>query len=291
MPIADTLSPEEQNQMSQMQAEDAANPMPEEVVQSEPVVETAKEPEPVIEPKQEEKGEKEKRLVPLSELQEERKERRQAQERLEAIMSAMTQRQEPVVEVKEAPNPDQDPLGALKATNAEVQELRKYRETQEQNARQQQIVNNVMQTAIQQEHEYVKDNPDYNDAGNFLRAQRTGQLEALGYTQQQARQQVIKESLDLAGSLLQQGKNVPQAIHEIAKRSGYKVAAPVVTEEARLERVAAGQKANISLSNANGVQQKTGQLDAKAILAMPDDKFTEFLGKLSKTERAAVLGN
>lgn len=297
MAINEALSTEEQTQMKEMQQADQAAEIAENQVETTPeqvVVETPAvvEQAPVIK-EQEQTQEKEKRLVPLSELQEERKARRDAQERLDAILSKLTE--VPQAPAKEAPNPDQDPIGALKATADEVKELRKFRESQERISQNNQAVQQVMQRAVLQESEFVKITPDYNEAGQFLRNQRTQQLIAIGYSPQQAHQTIIQESLQLANAMLGQGKSVPQAIYDLAKSSGYskQAAKTVVTgegEEARLAKIAAGQKANVSLSNANGVQQKTGQLDAKAIINMDDDKFAEFLGKLSKSDRQAVLG-
>lgn len=236
-------------------------------------------------------AEKQQRLVPLSELQEERKSRREAQDRLDAILAKLTQ--EPEQPKKEIPTPEQDPMGNLKAVNEELQELRRFHQEQQNQARNNQAVNSVMQRAIQQEAEFVKETPDYNDAGNFLRNQRQQQLVAMGYDPIAARNAIVQESLQLANSLLAQGKNVAQGIYEIAKSSGYaKKVAPNVADvgDDRIDKIAAGQKANVSLSNANSTQQKTGDLNAKAILAMDDTAFDKFLSKLSKTERQAVLG-
>lgn len=246
-------------------------------------------------PEAQEKPEKQARMIPLSELQEERERRRQAEDRFMKMVERLNpqqQQEEKKSPVFEIPDPEKDALGALKATTEAAKQWQAQQQQQAIMVQNQQAVHAVAAQAVAQERDYVKDNPDYTEAGNYLRDFRLKQLQAVGYTPQQAQQAVVNESIALANSMLQQGRSIPQAIHELAKSSGYvkKSSGVQITDAEKLANIAAGQKANISLSNANGVQQKTGALDAKAILAMPEDKFAEFIGKLSKSERQAMLG-
>lgn len=295
MPVEMELSSEDKAAMNDMKQQDAAlGPMepkveeaPQEPAVEQPRVEQPKVEEAPAEPVVEEKA---KRLVPLSELQEERKERRAAQERLDAIMAKLTQQPEPQIVQKPVIDPDQDPMGALKSQAEEIKELRAFRQEQERQAQMYNAAQQTINHSKAQEIEFAKETPDYNEAGNFLRNLRMNQLKAVGYDQERAHRMVAQETLNLANQMIANNKNVASSIYELAKQSGYQrkaAEAPVVD---KLDRIEAGQRANVSLTNGNGVQQKTGQLDAKAILAMPDDKFEQFLGKLSKSDRQDVLG-
>lgn len=290
----DDLSPEEQSAFKAMQQQEPVDRAALKA-EKEPVeqVETETPREPV-EPK----------MVPLSAVQEERERRKAAEEkarqselnqaRLDERIKAINERLQPPQQPKEIPDPEKDALGSLKATADEVRELKRYQEQHQAQLKQHAVVNQIMSQASAKEAEFMKDTPDYGDASAFLRNSRFNELVALGQDPFAANNAIVQESLALAASALQQGKNPAEMIYQFAKARGYAKTTSVQSAQpegdaAKLARIAEGQKANTSLGNAPSTPSKP-PMDGKALLALDDDEFAKFLENLPEKKRANFMG-
>jgi hypothetical protein len=183
--------------------------------------ETASEPEPEHD-----------RKVPLKALQEERAKRAeyerqvaQYQQQLaeyQAWAAQMQQQQMGQPEQSQAePDPETDPIGALKHAR---EQLRQFREMQEQQAYEQQL-NMVASQAVAQ---FRQQAPDYNDAYNYARQSRAQELMAFGAPENAIPQILHREEMQLVDQAYRSGRNPAEVIYSFAKARGYgnRAAAP-----------------------------------------------------------------
>lgn len=286
----DDLTAEEKSQMDQMKQQEPAE---QEIIKQDKETEVVSPPE-IVEPEQ-------PKMVPQGALTEERARRKAAEEskrqmemnqaRLDERLKAINERINPPPAAREIPDPEKDALGAVKATAEEVRELKRYQEQHHAQLKQQEFAQQVMRQAAVKEMEFMKETPDYNDAGNFLKQSRLNELMALGQDSFSATQSIVQESLALAASALQQGKNPAEMVYSLAKSRGYakSTTAQPDSDTAKLARIAEGQKANASLGNLPSTPSKP-PLDAKSLLAMPDDEFEAFISKMPEGKRKNFLG-
>lgn len=310
----DALTKEETAQMDDMRKNDAPiTPEPVDTPATEETVTT--ETPPTAKETKTDEGDSDqdtRRRVPLSELQEERKKRQKAEENArqreidfakaeermrlidEAIAAKNRPAPKPVVDI----DPDKDPLGALKATADEVKEFRRFREQQAQAQTVREKVQNVISQAANLETAFASTTPDYNDASNFLKQSRAGELKELGMNDMQIQAHIYNESLQLADAAMRQGKNPAEVVYSLARSRGYAKAAPktaadakTVTDAEKISMIKQGQEANISLSNASGSSASSNPLTAKQLASMSDKEFSKVLSGLSKEQQHNYFGN
>lgn len=299
--MADELTAQELAQFQEMEKQETAETViieAEKAAQTEsvelPPQEIPTESEPKTEPKE----------VPLAALQEERERRKTAeasarqmelnQARLDERMKIINDHLNPPQQPKEFPDPEKDALGALKATTEEIKKFREFQANQQNQAQQTAYVQDVMARSAAAENEFIKTSTDYGDASVFLKKSRSDELAAIGMAPHQILQTMQAEGLQLAEAALRQGKNPAELVYTLAKTRGYVKPTAVVQVQAeadadKLARIAAGQKANMSLGNLNATPQKPS-INGKDLLAMDDDQFQTWLEKLPQKERSKFLG-
>lgn len=248
------------------------------------------------------------KTVPLAALQEERAARKAAEERQRKneetsqkrldLIAQTLEAQKPKPAAPEAPDLEKDPLGAIKLNSQQIKELMDFKNDFDANQKQENDRNTLRNEAIRQESEYVKANPDYFAAGQFLKTSREAELAATGmYNPQQIGMIISNETFALAQQALQSGKNPAESVYMIAQARGYKKAeaAPEKkdeTEADKIARIAAGQQAGKSLSQAGGGALASGQkLDAKTLANMSDEDFEKVYSKLSAGDQKALFGD
>ncbi len=215
-PIDLAESPAETAQMEQMRQEQPVTPEP--VVTPEPKAaepEPAKAAEPAPEPKPEaEKGDGHN--VPLPVLLKER----QARKAAEAALAELRKNPTP----PEAPKPvdhNEDPLAA-------IGELRDWKAQREQQDRDREQMSRFQQVVVEREQEFVRDNPDYPKAIEFLKEARVRELrDGLGLNDQQIAQALSQEAAQTAAYAMQNDLNPADVFMRLAKVRGFGAAAPV----------------------------------------------------------------
>ena len=216
--------------------------------------EVAPEPEPQAAPEQEAVAEekpvekvKEERVVPLGALHEERAKRRAEAERARALeaqiaqlnaqMQALTAAQQ-----KSPPPPDPavDPAGAIlhqqKQTQEQLLALQQQQAQQRMAELQQAQVQAVVSRAQQDNAEFLKEQPDANEAINFLKTSRVRQYEAMGLPRQQALAQMQRDEWQLVTHAYQNGDNPARVAYEMAAAAGY------VSPKQKMQMRTEGQK-------------------------------------------------
>lgn len=292
--MADELSAEEKVQFEQMEKQEAAEKVVIEAEKVAPVEAVTEEIKP--EPKE----------VPLAALQEERERRKSAeatarqaeinQARLDERLKLINDKINPPAGPREIPDPEKDALGALKATAEEVRTFREFQAGQQRQQQQNAYAQDLMAKASSAEVEFMKQAADYGEASVFIKKQRAEQLAAVGMNPLQIQQTLTMEGLQLAEMALKSGKNPAELLYNLAKVSGYRKEATQVVQGQpegdadKLARIAAGQKANMSLGNVNATPAKPA-INGKDLLAMDEEQFSTWLEKLPMKERAKFLGS
>lgn len=198
--------------------------------QAEAPAETAPEAQAQAAPEVADPSDDVQKVVPLKALQEERRANKELAERLAQVEQMIRQAQQPQQEPQQeeqGPDPETDPIGALKWE-------RQKRLALEAESQQQQQVHRLRTIASASVQEFKAQTPDYNDAYQYAMSARMKQLAALGYDQQTIIQTVGNEELDLAARALNAGRNPGQVIYEFAQSWGYqpKGAAPATAPTA-----------------------------------------------------------
>lgn len=248
--------------MPEQQVEQPANWLEEAAAKpEEKLVEEAKsEPEQTeSEAEQPEAKEKVEKVVPLGALHESRAKEREARREAQAVRAEMEQMRRQQLEwmAKQgqpqpatAPDPKQDPIGALvhnqSLTQQQLAEMRQQQTLADQRAAQQQQYNNFVATVRAKNDEYVKERPDANDAINFLKSNRVEEYKAMGMSAQEATQRMLHDEVQLSQWALQNGENPAAVACRMAESRGY------TAPEKKLEMQAKGQKASMPSGGGKG---------------------------------------
>jgi hypothetical protein len=251
-------------------------------------------------------------------LREERQARKDIEtrttQRLQQLQDALIARQQPEQpkqQPQEMPDPEKDPMGALKHLLAKARETDQVQAVTVQETQRRQQEQRIMGEASRMEMEYLSTMPDYdattrasatyNEASAFLVNMRRAELAAIGsYNPVQINQMVASEAIGLAAQALQGNRNPAQVVMEVAKARGFtpkpkgqaQPPAAAETETERLARIAKGQEAGFSLGQGSGSRApvKNG-FDAKTIANMSEDDFTAFLEKAKKSDLRGLMGD
>ena len=143
----------------------------------------------------------------------------QLEANLRQFMAQMQQNQQ------KAPDPEVDVVGALKYTQAQLAAERQ-RQAQEQQQRaalaQQTQIARTIQTKVEDfEAEFKAENPDYDDALEYVLDTKEAEFELAGYPKDMAKQHAARWAMNAAAAMLQTGKNPAEQGYALAKRMGY----------------------------------------------------------------------
>jgi hypothetical protein len=163
------------------------------------------------------------RRVPLKALQEERAKRAEYERKLadyERRMAELEQRTKaPEPEAPADPDPETDPIGALKAAKAELRRMAEETQRQQYEAQ----LNNIAFNAATQ---FQQQAPDYRDAYQYALKSRAQELKILGADDTTIPQILKREEMNLIATAVNNGRNPAEAIYEFAKARGYAKSAP-----------------------------------------------------------------
>lgn len=200
-----------------------------------------------------------------------------------------------------APNPEEDIVGALKHTQAQVAayqqaEAQRQQQLAVQN-QQSQYVNTLRNKIEDFEGEFKAEHPDYDEATDFILDLEQQRLEAIGIPREKAVEAVEHWAINTANIMLRTGRNPAQVAYEQAQKLGWKPkGADVVVDPAlaaaaaqaataaqsaeKLAQVRAGQKAAQTLSGGGGGGKQFGGTIKEIVNlkgAAFDDAFDKFM--------------
>ena len=186
-----------------------------------------------------------------------------------------------------------DPVGHILATQQElarrVEQITSAGQQQQHLTAQQQqqlaAVTNVVTRARALEGQFRVATPDYDQATQWLAAQRHAELEEIGVADPAERAAILQQQdLGIADRALQTGRNPAEVLYKTAKARGYKApagngAAPdagagnVNAQQTgqRLQQIAAGQQQSRSIGQMRGGAPPP--LTAQRLIEMPLDEF------------------
>lgn len=233
-----------------------------------PLAEAEKEPEPK-EPAHEPK------TVPLAALLEERKEAKLKYDRMMARLDKLQELVQPPEKPAERPDPNVDPIGALK----EAQERLDRFENQGKESQEEQAIGNF---AKQHADAFRQVKPDFDEAYNFIRANRAQELmntgratmEDVGLQLRAEEKQIIKTAAQFQVSpaafmyaLAQAGGYTPK---QAAAEAQEPIKQPTPEEKIKMQAEGQARAANpVGKAGAAG----NGKLDLKALAMLDDDEF------------------
>jgi hypothetical protein len=297
------LSPTEEELNTSVQADDSDIPIGDD---DQPVLSVAKpgddparpktEDEPPAEPeKVDEPGKTEEpKLVDVRAVQEARAEAREAkrqaailEQRWNDFIAYQQQKPAPAQEQAAPEIPDlSDPQAVLEWARNELvarseREATQTREQQEQAAQQQEFA----RLSDQVNREYTataQTDPDLTVAHNALRKSLGEEMLAMGYSQQQALQEITRIENQHLVHIAKNGLEVGPYIKNLARARGWQPGAQQQAAGAApktdLAAVAAAQQRHQSLSDAPG-GESIAPLDAKALARMSDKEFKAWMSK------------
>lgn len=234
------------------------------------------------------------RTVPHAALHEERQRRkeleaqlRQTTSRFEQLLSRLEpQTTQPAAEAEDVPvpDPDLDPVGAIKFATEQARQAKIDREQRAAAERQAAETNRFVDRYRKDAETYTQEAPDFGDAYAHLKTSRAQELEAMGLDGGQVARQLIQEEFQIAQMAYQAGKNPAEVLYAVARQRGYAKAAPAETKpakptpEEKLQAVEAGMRGNKSLSSTGG-RANTAEVQVADLMKMSDEAFGAWMDK------------
>lgn len=339
----DPLNPNEPTSAT-MEVPDAGGPEPSVGATPEPAGPDPRHPEPQplepespTQPVEDDLGpDVEGRVVPLAALRAERRQRQAMAARIQEIeaenqrnreVMARFQERVQVAREQEAlrqqqlaaqqqqpqlPDPETDPVGHWRARTAMleqyVQNVAQQQQQQVEQVRQTQEYGQQVMAVQGMVSQFATQNPDYFDALAFVRERRDADLINLGYSDPQARAQVIaNESEMIVRSALANGQNPAANIWQLAHAWGWAPArqqqAPAPQQQAQrqapaprqqpqgdpVDRMRRAQRAAQTLSDA--ALTTVGEMPSlEGLLTLPESEFDRFYAKHPDVVEAFLEG-
>lgn len=207
--------------------------------------------------------------------------------RLEALQAMVAGKP---VEPAPADADEEDPVALLREVKTNLSEMQRQQQAQGEAAQLTAYVERDMQ-------QFVAVKPDLGDAAGYLMESRAQELRLMGYGEDEIAQDINAWDIELTRNAARAGQSVAATIYQLAEMRGYRAAAASAlavapaqaaapTAAARVAAIANGQATERSLSAAAG-SPPAGDIDLKAILALPDDEFWKFAGDESKFRKLA----
>jgi len=277
-------------------APDAPQSVPE-TVSAEPAPEPAKEQEPAPEPAQEH-SESDDRRVPLKALQEERQKRAEYERKLadyerqmgemRAWAEQVQQKISPPEPQAVEPDPETDPIGALKHARDQLRKMQEDTQQQQYEARLNQIAYNAA-------NQFKSQAPDYPDAYRYAINSRAQELAALGTPDNAIPQILQREEMSLIDAAVRNGRNPAEAIYSFAKARGYQGTqaaqpAPVAPAPAPVNPALQQTKQAVASSAAaSGAPAAKGEMSVNDIANLKGAAFDAAWNKLFGGNKSSIF--
>lgn len=248
-----------------------------------PLPEAVEKPEAAPAAPEPAKAPDEPRTVPLPLYLQTRDEAKEAK-RLAADLQAKWEKMEAKFNTPEPamPDPEADPVAALKALTGEFQRLkgetaeqaRQRQQAEQHQAAQREFLGRYQAAAA----EFVQAKPDFMAAYSHLRADRAAELAAMGFAGPQAQHILEQEEFGIAAQAFQQGRNPAEVMYALAARRGYKAAEAKPDAKAPdLKTIAAGQAAAGTLSGSGSAAPP--DLTLESVANMSTDEFEAWIAE------------
>jgi hypothetical protein len=241
--------------------------------------------------------ERERRKGAETELNTYRERMARAEERLAVLNEVLTQPTAPqtqqVPATEEAPDPEKDIFAYVKFLEKKLSGIEQTTQKTVEERQREQSLNQLQSAYAADAQKFMAEKPDFKDAYGYIANSRARELAALGYSQDQIRQQLTYEETNIVAQAFQQRRSPSAVLYEQAIARGYTpkqaaAAAQSVNPAQRLDNVARGQATQKSLSGTGG---SAGEgLTIEALASMSDDEFAATAAKIGKSKLKAIMG-
>lgn len=193
------------------------------------------------------------------------------QQRFEQLMAAM-QPQEP-----QTPEPvyEEDPLGATYKKVDDVSKSLQQLQAESAQRKQAEQYSGYVNAVRADEQAFMQKTPDYKDAVTFLQTRRLGELQAMGYPEDNAMQVLAQDAMALTARAQQLGESPAAFAYKMAKQLGY-----TAKQASNIEQIAAGQA--VARSVAGGANPVNEGSIPPNLAEMSDDEFDAMFKKMTK---------
>jgi len=214
-------------------------------------------------------------------------------ERLKMIYAAQQQNEQPK---DEAPDPSQDPIGAIQWQQRQIEAQRQAYEQQQRTQQEQAVISQIDNGYRRAFHEFSAETPDAPLAYQHFTNALGKYFETLGVPEAQIDALVVQEERKLAYQAAQRGQNPAKIVYEMARQFGY-APAPQETQdreaiekaEKDIDRRQKAAAASKSISNASGSRGGRAP-SAQELISMSDEEFAEMRSKMSDREFRRIAG-
>jgi hypothetical protein len=194
---------------------------------------------------------------------------------------------------EEMPDPEKDIFAYVKWQAKQIDTLKSQLTDGSKKQESREAEQHFQRTYIADAMEFNTKTPDFKDAYVHLVNGRDNELKVMGMSDPAERKAFIaREEKAIVVQALQRKVSPSQMLYELAKSRGFTgKAAPAVNKNdpaSKIENVRKQQAATNSLTGAGG---SSGEgLTAAALADMSETEFEQVMSKLSKSERARLLG-
>ena len=273
------LTPEEQQALEAMETDTGEGI--EETTQEEPQEPEAKEPE-FKSSRTEEEQKPPEGYVPHQAMHAERMRRQELERKLEALEQRLAPQEEE--KPPQYVDPLEDPDGFRRYDEWRTQQLQQQVEETRATWQQQQEQQRTVQEVQRFEAEFAAKTSDYQDAIKHLQSVRMQELASMGYSQQEAMQQMQQDAQAIFQASKQIGMNPAELAYQRAMSLGFKKTDVKPDEAQKVQALAKAQEATEGLNSTGEAQG--GKLTVKALAEMSEQELAE----LPEAEFKNVMG-
>lgn len=198
-------------------------------------------------------------------MEEERYQRKEAQKELQRIREESEKKLQPQEQDEEIDDP-------IEALNKEVSKIKQEANQQKEQQRIQEEFNTFAEDVKGKTSEFAAKTPDYVEAYNHLVGSRLDELRILGYSEQQAKQMVAQQEVELAYISMQNGANPGETVYNLAKQRGFVSKSDQRSAETskKMDNIERGMSASMSLGSSSSNSDADLSLESFAHLEGQD---------------------
>lgn len=203
----------------------------------------------------------------------------------------LLQAQQPQQAVKESepeiPDPETDPLGALKWTREQIAGMTKAQKAEAEQREQETAVNRVLSSVNATLQQTIQADPSVKDAHDAWRRSVGMEMLAMGYSEQQALEQLAQTERQHALFIAENNIPVGEYLKRLASARGWQARAPEpapandtgATEAEKIAKREEARIASLSLGKGGGAVVNTGVTTPQELLDMSDEEFEAYKKK------------
>lgn len=182
----------------------------------------------------------------------------------------------PVAQEEVEPDPSEDIFAFVAYQKKQIEALRRQIGQVDQTFRQNHEAVQIKDAALADLQTFVSREPQFMAAYEHLMRQRHSELEALGYSDETQRDELIRqEAKSIVESAIKNRRSAGETLFKLAKARGFTgaPAEPPKIDTSNIDRINAGQKAAASLRSAGGAAGTGEALTAQTLAQMDDDSY------------------